>query len=279
MTIKVLATDMDGTFLTSNMDYDRERFERLFEIMQDQGIRFVAISGNQYYQIKSFFPDLQDMITIVGENGAYIVENGQYLKSYRLPNEIVRTVLDYLRESGMDDESVLCGEESAYILKSAKPEAKDYFALYYHNSIEVESFEILPDDHFMKFSFNTPEDKTMSIMTHLNRLLGDQVQAVSSGHGNIDVIAKGIHKGAAITYLLNHWNISANQLAAFGDGGNDLEMLELAKYSYAMENGSQAAKDAAKFIAPSNDISGVMEIIEKLLKDNKLKEMISEIRN
>ncbi|MGZ7222855.1 HAD hydrolase family protein, partial [Streptococcus pyogenes] len=81
MTIKVLATDMDGTFLTSNMDYDRERFERLFEIMQDQGIRFVVISGNQYYQIKSFFPDLQDMITIVGENGAYIVENGQYLKS------------------------------------------------------------------------------------------------------------------------------------------------------------------------------------------------------
>ncbi|CQR24562.1 HAD-superfamily hydrolase / phosphatase [Streptococcus varani] len=279
MTIKVLATDMDGTLLTSNMDYDRERFERLFQVMQEKGIRFVAISGNQYYQIKSFFPNLQDKITIVGENGAYIVENGIFLKSYRLPNEIVRTVLDYLREHDMDDELVLCGEASAYILKSAKPEAKDYFALYYHNLIEVDAFEFLPADHFMKFSFNTPEEVTMDIIAHLNDLLGDQVQAVSSGHDNIDVIAKGIHKGAAMTYLLDYWGISSNQLAAFGDGGNDLEMIELAKYSYAMENGSQAAKDAAKFIAPSNDVSGVMEIIEKLLKDNKLKEMISEIRN
>lgn len=256
---------MDGTFLNSRMDYDRERFGRLFHIMQEQGIRFVAISGNQYYQIKSFFPDLQDKMTIVGENGAYIVENGQFLKSHRLPNSLVQTVLDYLHERDLDQELVLCGESSAYILTSAKPEAKDYFALYYHNLMEVDSFEVLPDDHFMKFSFNTPEDITMEIVEHLNDMLGDAVQAVTSGHGNIDVIAKGIHKGSAMKYLLNHWGLDSENLAAFGDGGNDLEMLELAKYSYAMENGSQAAKDVATYLAPSNDQEGVLTIIEELL--------------
>ncbi|MDY2964211.1 HAD hydrolase family protein [Streptococcus dysgalactiae] len=49
MDINVFATDMDGTFLTDANDYDRQRFAHVFEALQAQGKRFVAISGNQYY--------------------------------------------------------------------------------------------------------------------------------------------------------------------------------------------------------------------------------------
>lgn len=54
MDINVFATDMDGTFLTDANDYDRQRFVHVFEALQAQGKRFVAISGNQYDQIKDF---------------------------------------------------------------------------------------------------------------------------------------------------------------------------------------------------------------------------------
>ncbi|WP_143935223.1 HAD hydrolase family protein [Streptococcus dysgalactiae] len=47
--IKLIATDMDGAFLTDANDYDRQRFAHVFEALQVQGKRFVAISGNQYY--------------------------------------------------------------------------------------------------------------------------------------------------------------------------------------------------------------------------------------
>ncbi|ADX24725.1 hypothetical protein SDE12394_06305 [Streptococcus dysgalactiae subsp. equisimilis ATCC 12394] len=49
MDINVFATDMDGAFLTDANDYDRQRFAHVFEVLQAQGKRFVAISGNQYY--------------------------------------------------------------------------------------------------------------------------------------------------------------------------------------------------------------------------------------
>lgn len=49
MDINVFATDMDGAFLTDANDYDRQRFTHVFEALQAQGKRFVAISGNQYY--------------------------------------------------------------------------------------------------------------------------------------------------------------------------------------------------------------------------------------
>ena len=52
---------------------------------------------------------------------------------------------------------------------------------------------------------------------------------------------------------------------AFGDGGNDREMLQYAKYSYAMRNATEDVKKVAKFSAPSNDEEGVLQILEYYL--------------
>lgn len=56
MTIKMIAVDMDGTFLDDQKEYNRERFEKIFRQLQEKGIKFVVASGNQYFQLKSFFP-------------------------------------------------------------------------------------------------------------------------------------------------------------------------------------------------------------------------------
>ena len=52
---KLIATDMDGTFLRDDMTYDRDFFATLHEKMQAQGIQWVVASGNQYFQLTSFF--------------------------------------------------------------------------------------------------------------------------------------------------------------------------------------------------------------------------------
>lgn len=51
---KLIATDMDGTFLRDDMTYDRDFFATLHEKMQAQGIQWVVASGNQYFQLTSF---------------------------------------------------------------------------------------------------------------------------------------------------------------------------------------------------------------------------------
>lgn len=53
--IKAIAVDMDGTFLNSNNDYNRERFEKIFNEIQQQNIQFIVASGNQYAQLRTFF--------------------------------------------------------------------------------------------------------------------------------------------------------------------------------------------------------------------------------
>ena len=44
--IKSIAVDMDGTFLNSSNDYNREEFLELFNKLKNKGVNFVVASGN-----------------------------------------------------------------------------------------------------------------------------------------------------------------------------------------------------------------------------------------
>ena len=64
-------------------------------------------------------------------------------------------------------------------------------------------------------------------------------------------------------------DMTGDDLIAFGDGGNDIPMLDFAKYSYAMANGMDKVKKHAKFIAPANTENGVFRVLQKYLDEEK----------
>lgn len=78
--IKLIATDMDGTWLKENKTYDKELFEKEFQIMQHRDIKFVVASGNQYENIFSRFPDYNRKIYFIAENGALVAHGQEILK-------------------------------------------------------------------------------------------------------------------------------------------------------------------------------------------------------
>lgn len=59
MSVKVIVTDMDGTFLNDAKTYNQPRFMAQYQELKKRGIEFVVASGNQYYQLISFFPELR----------------------------------------------------------------------------------------------------------------------------------------------------------------------------------------------------------------------------
>ena len=70
--IKMVAVDVDGTFVRSDYTYDVPRFKRILERMDRVGCRFVVSSGNQYYQLRDLFPEYYDELAFVEENGAFV---------------------------------------------------------------------------------------------------------------------------------------------------------------------------------------------------------------
>lgn len=263
--IKAVAVDMDGTFLDSKGQYDRKRFENVFQVMQEKGVHFIVASGNQYYQLKSFFPGKEAAITFVSENGAIVIKDQEVLKESHFDPQLVTEILTFLQAESNELEVVVCGLKSAYMLKNSTQRFKDFSALYYFELMELDSFDELPEDDIVKFALDVPIAQTEKVVDDLNQAFKGKITAVSSGQGSIDIIIPGVTKGSAIQWLLDGWALEADQLAAFGDANNDLEMLALTKYSYAMKESSPAVKETAKNQAPSNDDAGVLQIVEELI--------------
>lgn len=263
--IKAVSVDMDGTFLDLKGQYDRERFEKVFQRMQEKGVRFIVASGNQYYQLKSFFPGKEANITFVSENGAIVIKNQEVLKENHFAPDLVKEILSFLQAESNELEVVVCGVKSAYMLKEASQRFKEFSALYYFQLEELTDFNELPEDDIVKFALDVPIEQAAKVIDDLNEAFAGKITAVSSGHGSIDIIIPGITKGSAIQWLLDGWGIDANGLAAFGDANNDLEMLALTEHSYAMKESSPEVLATAKKQAPSHDDAGVLQVLEKLL--------------
>ena len=76
----------------------------------------------------------------------------------------------------------------------------------------------------------------------------------------------GFIRRGGLVELLKRWNLKPEQIMAFGDSENDIEMLELAGISYAMENAEEAVKRVATKVAPANSQAGVYQVLENWLE-------------
>ena len=112
------------------------------------------------------------------------------------------------------------------------------------------------------------EEQASQLTRQINQQFEEKLNAVTSGFGAIDLLPIGIHKGWGLRNLMKRWNIEEHQIMAFGDSENDVEMLELARFSYAMKNAENKAKEAARFQAPANTEAGVLQVIEQYLKES-----------
>lgn len=261
----MIAVDMDGTFLNSQKEYDRERFDYLYNKMKQQNVRFVVASGNQYYQLKSFFPTIADELSFVSENGAYVISEGNEIFCGELHPESVKDVLTILSEVE-GAHTILCGKNSAYVSEQEPDEFVAYGSNYYHRLKRVPNLFDVTDDTLFKFALSFPSEKVKGVLAQLNTVLGDKVTPVSSGHEDVDLIIPGIHKAYGLMQLQELWGIKNHEIAAFGDSGNDLEMLKHVGHSFAMSNAQPEVKVAASEIILSNDEDGVLVKIEELLK-------------
>lgn len=260
----MIAVDMDGTFLNSQQDYDREKFNELYQEMKRQGVRFVIASGNQYYQLKSFFPGIEDELSFVAENGAFVVSEGKEVFTGEINHNVIHEVLTILADFDQGH-TILCGKNSAYISENEPASFVDHGKKYYHRLKKVPSLLDVQDDTLFKFALSFPVEQVTDVLKQLHAALGDKVIPVSSGHGDVDLIIPGIHKAHGLMKLQELWGVKNHEIAAFGDSGNDLEMLKHAGYSYVMSNGHPTVKVAAKEIILSNDENGVLIKIEELL--------------
>jgi Cof subfamily protein (haloacid dehalogenase superfamily) len=111
------------------------------------------------------------------------------------------------------------------------------------------------------YHFESSEKYIYPVVEHLE---GD-LKVKVSGANWVDISSPNANKGYALDLIQKKYNITPEETMVFGDYNNDLEMLALAEYSFAMENAHPNVKKVANYLTKSNDNLGVERILEKLL--------------
>lgn len=260
--IKLFATDMDGTFLRDDMTYDKEKFAEIHKKMTTQSIQWVVASGNQYFQLKSFFEKYPDTI-YVAENGAYIRDLEKVYAVHSFDNASTNKIIDKLSKISQL-QILVCGVKGAYTLNSQPMDYIKNVQNYYHELSIVDNFKEI-DDQILKFALTCPPSETENLVNLLKSELSGIAEPTSSGHGDIDIIQPGRNKAAGLAELGKKLNISLDEMCAFGDGGNDLEMLKEVGLGVAMENAQDHVKKISDKQTSDNQSQGVLNFISEFI--------------
>ena len=104
--VKAITVDMDGTFLDSKKNYDKDRFEKIFKSIERTQYKFIAASGNQFAKLQSIFGE-RDMF-FISENGFSYLEVKIYIIIVASIKQTTKEVVDYLNIDRNIKEFIYC---------------------------------------------------------------------------------------------------------------------------------------------------------------------------
>ena len=272
MEIKIVATDMDGTLLDPRGQLDLPRLEKILDKLDHRGVRFVIATGNEVHRMRQLLGHLAERVVLVVANGARIFENNELLQAQTWDDAMVDRALAHFKGRECQDQFVVTAMNGGFIKKGTVFTELDKFMTpemiekLYQRMNFVDEFDPNLFGGVLKMSMVVGKERSESVLQEINDLFDGHVRAVSSGYGCIDILQDRIHKAWGLVELLKRWNLKPEQIMAFGDSENDIEMLELAGISYAMENAEEAVKRVATKVAPANSQAGVYKVLENWLE-------------
>lgn len=254
---------MDGTLLGENGAFP-PHFMSIFEELERRNILFCVASGRQYSSLLQFFEPIKEKIGFIAENGAFTLLKNEILdeipiSTYHI-NKIVETC-NSIPQVGV----ALCGKKSAYLSTNDKY-IEEQVKIHYNQVEMVKNLSEI-DDTIFKLTICDRLGARFHSLPKLLPFAAEGLRVALSGTNWIDINNISANKGNAIQIIQEKTGISKDETMVFGDYLNDLEMMRMAHYSYAMKNAQPEVKSEANFeTEEDNTHFGVLKTICNVLK-------------
>lgn len=249
MTKKIIFFDIDGTLL----DHDKrlpDSAKQAIKTLKEKGHEVAIATGRAPFMFEDLREEL-DIQTFVSYNGQYVVLKGEVIHSTPLNKEALHYLTDMAVANNhpivyMDHEDMKANVphhdyifESMSTLKTGKfpTHDPDYFK-------EREMYQAL------LFCLDQEEGFYEREFKHFDFVRWHPL--------SVDVLPVGGSKAKGIEKLTEKLGFGKEDVFAFGDGLNDVEMLKTVNNSIAMGNAHEMAKQAAKHITKSVDEDGIL---------------------
>ncbi len=259
--IKLIVADLDGTLLDSNHQLPSDFWEVEEQLFQ-KNILFAIATGRQFYNVIQLFDKIKERTLFLAENGTY----GFYQGNEIFVNPL--TKLDAIRFIKIGREIpnsnlIFCGKNSAYV------ESDNIIFLTevrkYYQKLEIVSDLTLVEDEVLKITICDFGDVPTNSYLFFKEFEINFKVAIS-GAIWLDITNFTANKGIAISKIQKQFNITEEETMVFGDFLNDFEMMQTAKYSYAMHNAHPEIVKIANFKTIfDNNNNGVTQTIRQII--------------
>ena len=275
MAIKLIVTDLDGTFLNSNhITIPKENIEA-FEKAHKMGVKVAIASGRTKILTDYLVEQLPFLDYLVTSNGAvtYDLHTGKVVCSTLMNNSQSVEVFNILKDYNLIYEIYFNGNcymnNESYAMFD-----KEHVSPHIHDLLKdfikpVSSLEALIDGQGIEKLniLSLSGEERLEIEEKVNKscdvAFASSFPIVKGVNGNLEMTDKNATKGFAVKGLCDALGLSSENVMCFGDGENDCSMLDFADYSFAMANGTDLVKSTAKYITDTNDNAGVAKAINK----------------
>ena len=271
--IRLIALDLDGTLLTTDKRLTERNRNALLRA-GEKGIAIVPVTGRIFNGLPRSVLELPCLKYAILCNGAsvYDVAGDRLLCRAEMPLAQALEIMSWL-----DEQPVIydCYAEGRGFMTEAMWNRIDQYAwspivVDYMKSIRTPVPELkaflrarAQAGGIQKIQAFCRDEETQ------RRLLGHMpfsgIAVSSSVPRNIEINRWDATKGRALLALAKHLGLERDQVMAFGDGLNDISMIESAGVGVAMGNAVEAMRNVADRITATNDEDGVAAVIEALL--------------
>lgn len=273
MSIRLIASDLDGTLLTDRKELSKKTREVLDQAVQC-GIHIVPATGRSFYSVPELvrnYPGVEYVITANG-GAVYSVSKEKRIYQCLLEKESVEAAIAVRKRENMVLEVVIDGvpyAEEAYVRDPMPYLATEYGAKYIKATRkpvkDICGFAQEHAEELDSISFVCSYEDKERLYTSLDKEIPD-IYVTSSVPNLMEIGHKDAGKGKTLLWLLKKLGISPDEAMAFGDADNDISMLTAVKYGMAMGNGTENCRKTAPYVTDTNENDGVAKGILRFLE-------------
>lgn len=266
----IIALDLDGTLTNSEKIITLRTFDALMKA-QREGVRLVLASGRPTFGIAALANQLQ-----LADYGGYVLSyNGgriidwcekTVIFSQVVDQKLVPILYDFAEKAHLPivtylPEAILASKnEGVYLAEEARINGMPVVVA--QNFVE-EAMQIAGGS--TKFLIPGEPELLIRLESEMKTALSEQMEVFRSAPFFLELPPKGIDKAQSLQRLLTHLGLERESLMAFGDGFNDLSMIQFAGQGVAMANAVEEVKSIADFVTTSNEEDGIAQALEQLL--------------
>lgn len=264
--IQLIATDLDGTFLSSDKSFDKALFRTVLKTLARNKIQLVIATGVHQERINRLLSDFLDVgLSYVTNNGARVTTSeGKIIFEKTLPLDTLKAVQKLLATFPVKPSRglVYSTDDTAYVPREYVDVMTAARRQYFKKVILFDDVSEINAPIF-KVTMNWHNFDETKFYDAARQQLGQHVHVKETGTGAVDIVPAGINKAVGLKILADDMGISMANIAAFGDGANDLEMLLAVGHPFLMPTAHITGPFES--VMADNDHAGVLKTILKMI--------------